>query len=180
MQKWLLAVTVVLATMVGFTAQAESLPNTMLFTNLSGQEVEWPKELPGKKTVILLAYKRGQQSAVEDWVAQMGFSPSDNFIQVLLMGRGARFVKGMIDGGLKAAITCLDPSVMPEHLAGYQFGPELLEQLPGSVDPCGENGEFHTFAWDGPMFKQPIPVMAGEVVNRDGFVYADLLLEESP
>ena len=49
----------------------------------------------------------------------------------------------MIDGGLKAAITCLDPSVMPEHLAGYQFGPELLEQLPGSVDPCGENGEFH-------------------------------------
>lgn len=103
MQKWLLAVTVVLATMVGFTAQAESLPNTMLFTNLSGQEVEWPKELPGKKTVILLAYKRGQQSAVEDWVAQMGFSPSDNFIQVLLMGRGARFVKGMIDGGLKKA-----------------------------------------------------------------------------
>ncbi len=85
----------------------------------------------------------------------------------------------MIDGGLKAAITCLDPRVMPEHLAGYQFGPELLEQLPQSVDPCGENGEFHTFAWDGPMFKQPIPVMAGEVVNRDGFVYADLLLEDS-
>jgi diphthamide synthase (EF-2-diphthine--ammonia ligase) len=86
----------------------------------------------------------------------------------------------MIEAGLKAAITCLDPRVMPEHLAGSQFGPELLEQLPQSVDPCGENGEFHTFAWDGPMFKQPIPVMAGEVVNRDGFVYADLLLEESP
>ena len=54
MQKWLLAVTVVLATMVGFTAQAESLPNTMLFTNLSGQEVEWPKELPGKKRSFCL------------------------------------------------------------------------------------------------------------------------------
>jgi len=85
----------------------------------------------------------------------------------------------MIDGGLKAAITCLDPRVMPEHLAGMQFGPELLDQLPDSVDPCGENGEFHTFAWDGPMFQNPIAVVSGEVVKRDGFVYADLLPKES-
>ena len=81
----------------------------------------------------------------------------------------------MIAGGLKAAITCLDSRVMPEHLAGHAFSHELLKQLPDSVDPCGENGEFHTFAWDGPMFKQPIPVVAGEVVSRDGFVYADLV-----
>ena len=108
MQKWLMAISVVLATVIGATAQAESLPKAMLFTNLSGQEVEWPKGLPGKKTVILLAYKRGQQSAVEDWVAQMGFAPSDDFIQVLLMGRGARFVKGMIDGGLKKAFATQD------------------------------------------------------------------------
>jgi len=108
MQKLLMAITVVLATVIGGTAQAESLPKAMLFTNLSGQEVEWPKALPGKKTVILLAYKRGQQSAVEDWVAQMGFAPSDDFIQVLLMGRGARFVKGMIDGGLKKAFATQD------------------------------------------------------------------------
>ncbi|MGB2002176.1 MAG: ATP-binding protein [Porticoccaceae bacterium] len=91
----------------------------------------------------------------------------------------AQLAQQMIDGGLKAAITCLDPRAVPEHLAGCQFGPQLLEQLPQSVDPCGENGEFHTFAWDGPMFKRPIPVIAGEVVNRDGFVYADLLLEET-
>ena len=103
MQKLLMILTVVLATAMGTTGQADSLSKAMLFTNLGGKEVEWPKELPGKKTVILLAYKRGQQAAVEDWVAQMGFSPSDNFIQVLLMGRGARFVKGMIDGGLKKA-----------------------------------------------------------------------------
>jgi len=68
---------------------------------------------------------------------------------------------------------------MPEHLAGSQFCNELLQALPESVDPCGENGEFHTFAWDGPMFKHPISVIAGEVVKRDGFVYADLLLEDS-
>ena len=85
----------------------------------------------------------------------------------------------MISGGLKAAITCLDPRVMPEHLAGCQFCNELLQALPESVDPCGENGEFHTFAWDGPLFKHPISVIAGEVVKRDGFVYADLLLEDS-
>ncbi|MDG1310771.1 MAG: ATP-binding protein [Porticoccaceae bacterium] len=90
-----------------------------------------------------------------------------------------QLARQMIEGGLQAAITCLDPRVMPEHLAGHQFGYQLLDELPESVDPCGENGEFHTFAWDGPMFAQPIPVVGGEVVNRDGFVYADLLLEGS-
>jgi uncharacterized protein (TIGR00290 family) len=85
----------------------------------------------------------------------------------------------MISGGLKAVITCLDPRVMPEHLAGDQFSHQLLAELPETVDPCGENGEFHTFAWDGPMFKNSVSVIAGEVVKRDGFVYADLLLEDS-
>ena len=108
MQKLLMVITIVLTTALFGTAQADGLPKVMPFTNLSGQEVEWPKGLPGKKTVILLAYKRGQQSAVEDWVAQMGFSPSDNFVQVLLMGRGARFLKGMIDGGLKKAFATQD------------------------------------------------------------------------
>lgn len=85
----------------------------------------------------------------------------------------------MINGGLRAVVTCLDPRVMPEHFAGYQFSNKLLQALPESVDPCGENGEFHTFVWSGPMFKQPIAVVGGEVVRRDGFVYADLLLEGS-
>jgi uncharacterized protein (TIGR00290 family) len=85
----------------------------------------------------------------------------------------------MISGGLKAVITCLDPRVMPEQLAGYQLSRQLLEELPETVDPCGENGEFHTFAWDGPMFKNPVSVVGGEVVKRDGFVYADLLLGDS-
>jgi uncharacterized protein (TIGR00290 family) len=87
----------------------------------------------------------------------------------------AELAQQMIAGGLKAAITCLDPRVMPADFAGRQFSGKLLEDLPESVDPCGENGEFHTFAWDGPMFKYPIPVVAGEVVTRNGFVYSDLL-----
>ena len=89
-----------------------------------------------------------------------------------------QLARQMIAGGLKAAITCLDPRVMPEHFAGAQFSTQLLEELPKAVDPCGENGEFHTFAWDGPMFSRRIAVVGGEVVKRDGFVYADLRLEE--
>lgn len=91
-----------------------------------------------------------------------------------------KLAQDMINGDLKVTITCLDPRVMPEHLVGDEFCNKLLENLPLSVDPCGENGEFHTFAWDGPTFKHKIPVVAGEVFNRDGFVYADLLMEESP
>ena len=89
-----------------------------------------------------------------------------------------QLARQMIDGGLKATITCLDPRLMPEQLAGCKYDEALLRQLPDNVDPCGEEGEFHTFAWDGPMFAQPIAITVGEVVKRDGFVYADLLLED--
>ena len=85
----------------------------------------------------------------------------------------------MIDGGLRARLTCVDPRVMPEGLAGEEFDRGLLARLPAGVDPCGENGEFHTFAWDGPMFRHAVPVRRGEVVRRDGFVFADLLAAEA-
>ena len=62
-----------------------------------------------------------------------------------------------------------------DHVAGHAFDYSLLESLPASVDPCGERGEFHTFAWDGPMFRTPVTITSGEVVTRDGFVYADIL-----
>lgn len=81
----------------------------------------------------------------------------------------------MLAAGLRARISCLDPRVLPAELAGREFDRELLEALPAGVDPCGENGEFHTFAWDGPVFERPLRVRGGEVVMRDGFVYADLL-----
>ena len=85
----------------------------------------------------------------------------------------------MLAAGLHARITCLDPRVMPAALAGREFDRELLEALPAGVDPCGENGEFHTFAWHGPAFARPLLVRGGEVVTRDGFVYADLLPAEA-
>lgn len=81
----------------------------------------------------------------------------------------------MIASGLRARITCLDPGALPRHLAGRDFDEELLAALPAGVDPCGERGEFHTFAYAGPMFTDVVAVVNGEVVERDGFVFADLL-----
>jgi uncharacterized protein (TIGR00290 family) len=85
----------------------------------------------------------------------------------------------MVAGGLRATLTCVDPKVLPASFAGREFDEALLADLPQGVDPCGENGEFHTFAYDGPMFMQPIPVVRGEVVHRDGFVFADLTLKSA-
>jgi uncharacterized protein (TIGR00290 family) len=80
----------------------------------------------------------------------------------------------MIDGGLRATLVCVDPAKLGRGFAGRSFDRALLSELPAGVDPCGENGEFHTFAWAGPMFAEPIAAVAGEVVERDGFVFADL------
>lgn len=84
----------------------------------------------------------------------------------------------MIGGGLKAIITCIDPTKLPAEFAGRSYDESLLDDLPAGVDPCGENGEFHSFAWSGPMFKESIPIATGAVVTRDGFVFADLILQE--
>ena len=81
----------------------------------------------------------------------------------------------MLAAGLSARITCVDPRALDPGFAGRRFDRELLAELPPGVDPCGEHGEFHTFATEGPMFGGPIRVEPGEVVERDGFVFADLL-----
>ena len=81
----------------------------------------------------------------------------------------------MIASGVKAKLTCIDPKVLDAKFAGRSFDGELLNDLPVNVDPCGENGEFHTFVYAGPMFKRPLTVEVGEVVTRDGFVFADVI-----
>ena len=81
----------------------------------------------------------------------------------------------MIDSGLRARLTCVDPRAIDARFAGRDFDRVLLDELPASCDPCGERGEFHTFAYDGPMFQKPIAIRSGDVVERDGFVFADLM-----
>lgn len=91
----------------------------------------------------------------------------------------AELARTMVDAGVAAHITCVDPRRLPAGFAGRVFDRDLLEELPAAVDPCGENGEFHTFAFAGPMFRRPIAVTVGETVERDGFVFTDLLEADS-
>jgi uncharacterized protein (TIGR00290 family) len=88
-----------------------------------------------------------------------------------------QLARAMLDGGLRARLTCVDPRQLAPSFAGRDFDAAMLADLPPSVDPCGERGEFHSFAYAGPMFTTPVAIRTGEVVERDGFVFADLTLE---
>jgi uncharacterized protein (TIGR00290 family) len=81
----------------------------------------------------------------------------------------------MIARGLRATLVCVDLGKLPARFAGREFDPPLLADLPRGCDPCGENGEFHTFAWAGPMFRAPVRIVRGAVEERGGFAFADLL-----
>ena len=86
----------------------------------------------------------------------------------------AELARDMIAGGLRAFLTCVDPRKLDASFAGRAFDETLLRDLPPGIDPCGENGEFHSFVWAGPMFSHPLAVAVGEVVQRDGFCFADI------
>ena len=86
-----------------------------------------------------------------------------------------RLAEQMLDAGVKARLSCVDPRAVPADWAGRDYDEKLLAELPPSADPCAENGEFHTFVYSGPMFRSAIPIANGEIVERDGFVFRDLL-----
>jgi uncharacterized protein (TIGR00290 family) len=83
--------------------------------------------------------------------------------------------ESMIESGLRAKLTCTDCRRLPPQFVGRDFDQKLLADLPEEIDPCGENGEFHTFAYAGPMFKNVLSITVGETVLRDGFAFADLI-----
>jgi diphthamide synthase (EF-2-diphthine--ammonia ligase) len=155
---------------------------------LSPVDLPWPCSNEQYERIMLGVWKR----AVADGVDAIAFG--DLFLTDIreyrerqLQGTGLeplfpiwgiptdRLASEMIAGGLRARITCVDPRALQREFAGREFDAALLADLPVGVDPCGENGEFHTFAYAGPMFDRAIPVTGGEVVERDGFVFADLL-----
>jgi uncharacterized protein (TIGR00290 family) len=85
----------------------------------------------------------------------------------------------IIDSGLRAVITCINPKQIDKEFIGREFDKSFLDSLPESIDPCGENGEFHSFVFDAPMFKEEIKIMVGDIVHRDDFIFADILPESS-
>jgi uncharacterized protein (TIGR00290 family) len=91
----------------------------------------------------------------------------------------AQLARDMIAGGLRARLSAIDPRVVPRELVGAEFDAALLRALPPHVDRCGENGEFHTCVTAGPMLSRPLDLTVGEIVDREGFVYRDLLLPRS-
>ena len=93
-----------------------------------------------------------------------------------LWGKPTRaLLQEMLASRLRACLTCVDPKVLPKEFAGRELTSGLLAEMPASIDPCGENGEFHTFVFAGPMFSVSLDIEMGEVVERDGFVFADCL-----
>ena len=81
----------------------------------------------------------------------------------------------MIDSGLRTVITCINPKQTPKEFIGREFDDSFLDSLPETIDPCGENGEFHSFVFDGPMFNEKIEIVVGDVVQRDDFIFVDVL-----
>jgi diphthamide synthase (EF-2-diphthine--ammonia ligase) len=108
----------------------------------------------------------------EERLAETGLTP----LFPLFGADTSVLAREMVGSGLRARLTCVDPRVLDRRFAGREFDASLLHELPPSVDPCGERGEFHSFAYAGPMFSKPIPIQSGEIVERDGFVFADLAI----
>jgi len=112
----------------------------------------------------------------EDRLAGSGLEP----VFPLWQKPTGALAREMIEGGLRARISCVDPRALTADFAGREFDAVLLRDLPAAVDPCGERGEFHTFAYAGPMFEHAIAIETGETVERDGFVFTDLLAATAP
>jgi uncharacterized protein (TIGR00290 family) len=112
----------------------------------------------------------------EEKLAGSGLTP----IFPLFGADTAALAREMIAAGLRARLTCVDPKQLDRSFVGREFDLALLRDLPPSADPCGERGEFHSFAYDGPMFSRPVPIESGDIVERDGFAFADLTCPPIP
>lgn len=162
-------------------AQSIGVPLQKIFisNNATNEEYE------AKMREALIEFKRDGLSSVafgdiflqdvrkyrEDNLARMGMKGIFPLWEMNTTELAKRFIRL----GFKAVVTCVDSKVLDQSFAGRIIDEQFLAELPSGVDPCGENGEFHSFVFDGPIFEEPISFTIGEVVLRDSFCYCDLL-----
>lgn len=116
-------------------------------------------------------FLQGIRSYREDRLAQIGMRGV-----FPLWGREtSKLAREFIEAGFRAVVCCVDPRKLSGEFCGREYDLAFLESIPATVDPCGENGEFHTFVYAGPIFSNEIPITKGEVVLRDGFYFADIV-----
>lgn len=155
---------------------------------LRAVDLPWPCSNADYESLMATACRRAVADGIDTIIFGDLFLPDiREYRECMLLGSGLTplfplwqiptpaLAREMIHSGLRARITCVDKKALDASFAGREFDEALLSDLPQGVDPCGENGEFHSFAYDGPMFRQPIAVTAGELRDADGFVFADLL-----
>lgn len=151
-------------------------------------DIPWPCSNAEYETLML----RACRDAVADGITAIAFG--DLFLQDIrdyrerqLERTGLRplfpvwqiptgeLARDLIGAGVKAKVTCVDRAKLDATYAGREYDGDFLDSLPAGIDPCGENGEFHTFVYDAPVFSSAIPVTIGEKLERDGFVFADVV-----
>jgi len=156
-------------------------------------EIPWPCSNEQYETAVRVELERGMEEGVDGYASgDLHLEDVRDYRERLLEGTGlealfpiwgldtGRLAREMVAAGVEARVTCLDPERLDRSLAGARYDASFLDGLPGEVDPCGEKGEFHTCVLAGPMMAAPIEVEVGDVVERDGFVYADLVPELAP
>lgn len=152
--------------------------------------IPWPCSNEGYEAAMTEALQRARQAGVT--VAAFGdlfLEDVRRYREERMQGSGItplfpiwgiptdELARQMVLAGLRARLTCVDPTKLPRHFAGRDFDAAFLAELPAGVDPCGERGEFHSLAYAGPMFEKALPIRTGPIVERDGFVFADVSLE---
>jgi uncharacterized protein (TIGR00290 family) len=161
---------------------------TALGLRLRMVELPWPCPNPVYEQLMSAAIDAARQQDVSRIIfGDLFLADIRSYREASLAGSGMtpvfplwhrptpELARQILTSGIRAVITCVDPAQAPKAIAGRWYDETLLRMLPEGADPCGENGEFHTFVTDGPGFARPLDVTIGQTAERDGFVFTDVL-----